>query len=184
MYQSQIQQLIESSKQGDTRAFGLLVTEYQALVFRLAFRLLGDENQAEDLTQDVFVKIWLQIKHYKSQYRFSTWIYKITVNLCYDRLRSMKYDPGMNFRMNINPDTDWVSPENIEASLINKELGELILHFTHTLSPKQKLVFTLSDIEGLETADITAVTGLSAKSIKSNLYLARKSIKEKLNTIK
>jgi RNA polymerase sigma factor (sigma-70 family) len=92
----QIQALIERCKQGDTRAFGILMTEFQPLVFRLAFRLLGNENQAKDMVQEVFIKIWLQINRYKSQYNFSTWIYKITCNLCYDTLRSMKHLPKLS----------------------------------------------------------------------------------------
>ncbi|GHT59205.1 DNA-directed RNA polymerase sigma-70 factor [Bacteroidia bacterium] len=179
MDQSEIQELIDRSKHGDTKAFGLLVIEYQPLVFRLAFRLLGNENKAEDATQDIFIKVWLQINKYKPQYQFSTWIYKVTANLCYDRLRSMEY----TLETDVNSCPTWVSSENIEAEIINKELSELILYFTKALSPKQKLVFTLNDIEGLETAEITAITGLPPEKIKSNLYLARKSIREKLISI-
>jgi RNA polymerase sigma-70 factor (ECF subfamily) len=179
----QIQHLIDRSKNGDMQAFGLLVAEYQSLVFRLAFRLLGDENEAEDLTQEVFIKIWLRIKRYKPEYQFSTWVYKITVNLCYDCLRAAERNRQKKIRLSECPNVDWISSENIEKMLVNKELSELILRYTDSLSPKQKLLFTLCDIEGLENDEIQNITGLSAGKIKSNLYLARKSIKEKLNAI-
>jgi RNA polymerase sigma-70 factor (ECF subfamily) len=71
----------------------------------------------------------------------------------------------------------------MEASVINKELHELIVHFTGELSPKQKLVFTLSDVEEMNVDEIKLITGLSAEKIKSNLYLARKQIKDKINAI-
>jgi RNA polymerase sigma-70 factor (ECF subfamily) len=179
----QTQELIDRSKQGDTKAFGMLMTEYQSLVFRLAFRLLGDDNQAKDMVQDVFIKIWLQINRYKPQYNFSTWIYKITCNLCYDKFRSTKQLPELTQLPDAIMNTNIASSENIEASIINNELKELILYFTGKLSPKQKLIFTLSDIEELDVEEITAITGLSAEKIKSNLYLARKQIKDKINAI-
>jgi RNA polymerase sigma-70 factor (ECF subfamily) len=183
MEQDKIQELIIRSKQGDTRSFGVLVVEFQPLVFRLSFRLLGDDEDAKDMVQDVFVKVWLQLKKYNAQYRFSTWVYKITCNLCYDRLRVMRRHPESIETLPCTVECDVVSSDNPEASVINNELKHLILYFTDGLSPKQKLVFTLSDIEGLETEEIREITGLTAGQIKSNLHLARKHIKNKINSI-
>jgi RNA polymerase sigma-70 factor (ECF subfamily) len=177
MDQHQIQDLIESSKRGDTRAFEKLVVEFQPLLFRLAFRLLCNDDDAKDTVQEVFIKIWLQLGRYQSRYRFSTWIYKIACNACYDRLRSVKHFSS------ITEIPDIASPDNADAPIVNDELRELILYYTGQLSPMQKLVFTLKDIEELEVNEIVAITGLSAGKIKSNLHLARKQIKEKLNTI-
>lgn len=72
---------------------------------------------------------------------------------------------------------------NAETALINRELKDLILYFTGELPPKQKIVFILSDIDELETQEIEKITGLSAGQIKSNLHLARKYIKNKINAI-
>ncbi|MDR2037736.1 MAG: sigma-70 family RNA polymerase sigma factor [Bacteroidales bacterium] len=181
MNQDQIQYLITRCKQGDTKAFETLVIEYQPLVFRLAFRLLCDENEAKDMVQETFIRIWKHLNKYDPAYRFSTWLYKITGNLCYDRLRSIK----RQIRANSLPDlpNDPPSTENIESSLINKELKDWILYFTDELTPKQKLVFTLWDIEGLVPEEIKEITGMSAAKIKSNLYLARKYIKNKIDTL-
>jgi RNA polymerase sigma-70 factor (ECF subfamily) len=183
MTQNRIQELIENSKQGDTGAFEMLVREFQPLVFRLAFRLLCNDDDAKDMVQEVFIRVWTQLHRYKSKYRFSTWIYRITGNLCYDRMRYLKNLPEpVNIPENI---TEWDirSPEDIESEVIRKELKELILFFTENLTRKQKLVFTLRDIEGLETEEIEQITGLSAKKIKSNLYLARKYIRNKIDMI-
>ena len=73
------------------------------------------------------------------------------------------------------------SEENMEQSLINKDLKNLILRFTEELTPKQKLVFTLREVEGLEVSEVEAITGMSAEKIKSNLYQARKQIRMKIN---
>jgi RNA polymerase sigma-70 factor (ECF subfamily) len=183
MEQDKIQELIINSKKGDTKSFGILVGEYQSLVFRLSFRLLCNEEDAKDTVQDVFVKVWLQLKKYDSRYRFSTWIYKITCNMCYDRLRFVQRRPESIEIQTFAAECNAVSSDNPETSVINSELKKFILHFTGDLSPKQKLVFTLSDIEELETEEISVITGLTAGQIKSNLHLARKYIKNKINRI-
>ena len=93
MNQEKIQELVSRSQQDDKRAFALLVSEFQPLVFRLAFRLLCDEEEARDITQETFVKVWLSLKAYNQENRLSTWLYKITCNTCYDRLRSLRHSP-------------------------------------------------------------------------------------------
>ena len=82
MNQEKIQELVSRSQQDDKRAFALLVSEFQPLVFRLAFRLLCDEEEARDITQETFVKVWLSLKTYNQENRLSTCLYKITCNTC------------------------------------------------------------------------------------------------------
>ena len=125
MNQEKIQELVSRSQQDDKRAFALLVSEFQPLVFRLAFRLLCDEEEARDITQETFVKVWLSLKTYNQENRLSTWLYKITCNTCYDRLRSLRHSPLDNesaFSDSVNIPSD----DHIEISLSNKQLKELL----------------------------------------------------------
>ncbi|MDR0205746.1 MAG: RNA polymerase sigma factor [Bacteroidales bacterium] len=170
-----INKYIDLCKHGNTDAFKYVVCEYQQLVYTLAFRILCNETDAEDATQDTFIKIWQNIKKYKQQYKFSTWIYKITTHVCYDKLRSKQHIISEEL-------TDFVSfsEENQEDLLHNKELKKLITKLSSGLSPKQKLLFILSDLEDLKSEEIVVITELSAAKIKSNLYLARKYIKSKI----
>ncbi len=179
--QEEVQILIQRSQCQDTVAFAQLVSSYQMLVYRVAFRMLCDEEEAKDVVQDTFVKVWLSLKSYNPSFRFSTWVYKITCNICYDRLRA-KQKAGFNRELT-DSDLHIASEEDIESEVANKELGELILRFTNELTPKQKLVFVLREIEGREISEIELITGLSPEKIKSNLYLARKHIREKINKI-
>lgn len=176
-----VQELIACSKQGDTGAFGKVVAAFQPLVFRLAFRLLCNGEDAQDMVQEVFVKAWLQLGKYNPRYRFSTWLYKITCNMCYDKLRSTPRSRALTETLLSAAALSIAASEQVEASVVNRELKELTLYLTGHLSPKQKLVFTLSDIEGLEAGEIEKITGLSAGQIKSNLHLARKYIRDKIN---
>ncbi|MDR3367195.1 MAG: sigma-70 family RNA polymerase sigma factor [Prevotellaceae bacterium] len=178
-----VQELVACSKRGDTQAFGKLVAAFQSLAFRLAFRLLCNGEDARDVVQEVFVKAWLQLGRYNPQYRFSTWIYKITCNLCYDKLRAKSRSPEVAGALLSSAPLSVASSEQVEAAIVNRELKELILYLTERLSPKQKLVFTLSDIEGLEAGEVEEITGLSAGQIKSNLHLARKYIRSKINAV-
>jgi len=179
MLQEQLQVLIERSRTGDKKAFEKLVSEFQTAVFRLAFRLLCNEAEAKDIVQETFIRVWLNLDKYRMQYPFTMWIYKIACNLCYDSLRTAKH------RFETMPeDFHLASSEDIEQLVINNDLKSLIILFTGQLTPKQKLVFTLSEIEDLSIEEIEAITRLSPSKIKSNLYLAKKQIKEKMNQIK
>jgi len=172
----QIIKYIDLCKLGKTDAFKYIVSEYQRLVFTLAFKMVCNEADAEDITQETFIKAWQNIARYKRQYKFSTWIYKIAVNACYDKLRSRHNIENVSLS-----GYNAASEINQEESLLNEELKELILKFTSELSPKQKLIFILSEIEELKIEEIIQITGMTSSKIKSNLYLARKYIKSKLS---
>ncbi|MDR1274163.1 MAG: sigma-70 family RNA polymerase sigma factor [Odoribacteraceae bacterium] len=183
MEQDNILELIARGKGGDTRAFGQLVVLYQPLVYRLAFRLLCDDDDAKDVVQEVFIKAWTRLARYDDRYRFSTWVYKITCNECRDRLRSARRRAGRPGVPLALAGALVADPADVEAGIVNRELKELILYFTGKLSPRQKLVFTLVDLEGLDAGEVAAATGLSAGQVKSNLHLARKRIREKINAL-
>ena len=173
MDQKKIQELISRSQQEDAVAFSLLVSTFQPLVFRLAFRLLCDEDEAKDMVQETFVKVWLALGKYNGECRFST---------CYDRLRSLHHSPLDNeadYSVSVNISSD----DNVELAVVNKQLRELILRYTDELSPRQRLIFTLRDIEELDVPEVQIITGLSAGIIKTTLYLARKNIRNKMNQI-
>lgn len=181
MDNNEIQYLITCSRGGDSLAFSSLVLYFQPKIFSLAFRILCEEEEAKDVAQDTFIRAWLHLNTYNSKYHFSTWLYKIASNLCLDRIKSFD-------RTHSQPLTDIrenyiASSQNIENELINKEIARSIRQLTNQLSPKQKLLFTLRYLEELDIPEIVEITGLSAAKIKSNLYLARKTITDKLKSI-
>ena len=136
MNQEKIQELVSRSQQDDKRAFALLVSEFQPLVFRLAFRLLCDEEEARDITQETFVKVWLSLKTYNQKNRLSTWLYKITCNTCYDRLRSLRHSPLDNesaFSDSVNIPSD----DHIEISLSKAVERTDIAIYQRTVSPAE-----------------------------------------------
>ena len=174
----QLSKYVESCKFGNSDAFKYIVSEYQQLVYSLAFKLLCNEQEAEDVTQDTFIKVWQNMSRYKQQYKFSTWIYKITSNVCYDKLRSKNKMNTIDIE-----NYDCFLELNQEELLHNKELKKLIVKLTTGLTPKQKLIFTLSDLEEMKVEEIKIITGMTSAKIKSNLYLARKYMKSKISNV-
>ncbi len=184
MTQREITGLIEDCKKNNHMAFQKIVEMHQGMVFRLAFRLLCNTEDAKDIVQETFIRVWKNLNKFDVKQKFTTWLYKITSNLCYDRLKSIKYKIN-NHAVDLEEGNilQPFSSENVESDYINKELIKRIKILTTELTPKQKIVFTLRDLEGLEIDEIIKITGQTAKKIKSNLYLARKQIREKIENL-
>jgi len=179
MHQSIVKELIILSRQNDDQAFRKLVEAHQSVVYTLAFRLLCSDEDAEDVVQETFIKVWRHLDSFNTELKFSTWLYSVAAHECYDKLRKSKRKSSLRLD---DPDMihEFISNENIVQTVINKDLLELISSLTRDLTPKQKLVFTLCDLEGLEVEEIKSISGLSSGKIKSNLYLARQYIRKKL----
>jgi RNA polymerase sigma-70 factor (ECF subfamily) len=182
MHQSTVIELVILNRQNDARAFRKLVEAHQSMVYTLAFRLLCNEEDAKDVVQETFIRVWKHLDSFNTELKFSTWLYSIAAHRCYDILKKAKH----NFSLRIedqNAISEFISNENIERKVINAELSHIISSLTKELTPKQKLVFTLCDLEGLETDEVKSITGLSAAKIKSNLYLARQFIRIKVQNL-
>lgn len=173
-----LNELITRSKQQDGNAFRQLVEYHQHMVYTLAYRLLCNEEDAKDAVQETFIKVWLNLKGFETGRTFSTWIYAIATNHCYDKLKSGKHFSNCLPAETLN---EALSNEDVEKKLIDAELGALIQTLTGELTPKQRIVFTLSDLEDLPTEEVVQITGMTASQIKSNLFLARQALRKKLN---
>lgn len=179
-----VTRLIQQSVQGDETAFRKLVELHQPFTFSVAFRLICNEYDAEEVVQETFIRVWKHLSDFRNEMRFSTWLYKIVINLCYDRLKAEKsrkkvFDRTVDYEVLYN----LLSENNIEKDYINQEQVNIIRCLTVKLTPKQKVVFVLSELEQLSVQEIISITGLSAGKIKSNLYCARNEIRKRLDEI-
>jgi len=169
---------VEQSLQNDEKAFRKIVESYQSMVYSLVFRLLCNEDEAKDMVQETFIKVWIHLNKYNREMKFSTWIYAVATNLCLDKLKSKNNkNKTQSFS---NTLTELISGDRADEKLLNTELAETIEALTNHLTPKQRIVFTLRYIEELEVEEIVQITGMSSGKIKSNLFLARQNIREKL----
>jgi len=171
-------QIIQSCVAGDREAFRELVNQYADFAFSVTFRILNEEEEAPDLVQESFITVWEKIGKFQVEMNFTNWFYRILVNKCFDvlrkRKRALKILPGDNL-LNLP------EPDDTEQKMDNEELAGIIKQLTNTLSPAQKVVFTLCDLEGLSHDEIAEITGMNKTSVKSNLNHARKKIRVMLN---
>ena len=173
--------IIERCRSGDQAAFRTVVQAYRQMVFTLAFRLLCDEEEAKDRVQETMIRVWVNFASYDSGQNLRNWIYTIAVRLCFDRLK--KKAPIDPLPEDEECFSQYVSDSDTERELENRELLSVIRTLVSRLSPKQRLVFTLVHLENLDTEAVEQMTGLDASKIKSNLYVARKTIREQLKQL-
>lgn len=174
--------MILQAQKGDKKAFRKIVETHQRFAFAVAFKILLCEDDAKDTAQDAFIRLWKHIGDYNFDSKFTTWFYKIIINLSLDKLKSRKRREQIMIPLpEKNELNKLFSKEKDEYS--NKELIELIEILTDKLSPKQKIVFTLRDLNNLDIADISRSLNMSAGNVRVNLIYARKKIKQYLTTI-
>jgi RNA polymerase sigma-70 factor (ECF subfamily) len=174
--------IIKQAMKGSQQAFRQLVEKYQPYAFKLAFRILADDEEARDAVQESFIKIWKNLSNYDPKMKFSTWMYKIVTNSAIDRLRSIKRMNLVNID-DISEKLEKISNPGTEEYLDNKETGQLIRIVCEELPEKQRLIFILRDLHGMESQEVESILDLPDTSVKSNLYLARKAIRERLSRL-
>jgi len=174
-------EIIEECRRGNLNSFGELVVKTSPFAFSVAFRMLGDEDLAEDIVQDTMVTVWQKIRKIKSADGFKMWLYRIVINKCYDELRrkkrSKEYTPDASEWAVISNHLSHDSTEQME----NRETAALINVLTASLSPKQKAVFVLCDLEEMSPDEASAITGIRKANVKANLHYARKRMSEMIN---
>lgn len=182
-------ELIASFKEGDTLAFQDLVLKYEQRVYNHCLRMVNDEVESYDLTQEVFLKVFRKIKNYEHTYSFYTWLYRITVNCCIDFLRRKKrHIQGISLSGNINDDPSEAGKEQDipdhtyipEDALVNQELDEVLKGAISQLSEKLRSIIILKEVEGFSYDEIAEVLGCSRGTVKSRLFRARERLKELL----
>ena len=168
-------------QEGDKNAFRWVVQTYQRMIFSLALKMLADEEDAKDVVQDTFIRVWQHMRDYDLQKPFTTWIYTIASRLCLDRLKSERLlhvasDDEMTLRQ-------FATDIDNQRILENKEWVSIIKTLVEGLSPKQRLVFTLIQLEGLAYTEVEQITGMNDVQVKSNLYVARQAIRKHLQQL-
>lgn len=174
-------QILSKCKEGDKTSFRWVVQAYQRRMFSLALKMLADEEEAKDVVQETFIRVWQRLGDYDTQRSFTTWLYVIASRLCLDALRNMKRTSPLPADEQVL--RHFAADSATQRQLENREWVSIVRTLADGLSPKQRLVFTLSQLEGLPSQEVEQVTGLSASQVKSNLYVARQTIRERLKRL-
>jgi len=179
--------LIERLKQGDQTAFREIVESSQGLVYNTALGIVQNPEDAEDVSQEVFVQLYESIHTFKGESKLTTWLYRITVSKAMDHLRKKKRKKRFAFVQSlfganeelVHDPPDFVHPG---VSLDNKEKAAELFKAIERLPSKQKIAFTLNRIEGLSYQEISGIMDLTVASVESLLHRARKNLRKTLET--
>ncbi|MCT4619873.1 MAG: sigma-70 family RNA polymerase sigma factor [Marinisporobacter sp.] len=179
-----IKELIYKSQQGDIESFETLIKEHEKLAFNIAYRMLGNIEDAKDATQDAFIKAYKALHKFKGESIFSTWLYKIVTNTCLDLLRKRKSQKTCSYDRQIDtedgniirelPDEDNI-PEDIVAK---KERQRNIQKAINSLSENHKIVIVLRDIKGFSYEEMSKILNCSEGTIKSRISRARQALRK------
>lgn len=184
--------LIKAFKGGDKAAFDKLVLKHKNKLFNLCYRFLGDYQEANDSAQETFIKIYESLKKFRFQSTFSTWLYRIAVNTCKNKLKSSAYRQKKRMVSLDNPGSPDKSQPAMEIQdetyspvkeLEKKERIRMVQEAINTLPTEQKEVVTLRDIEGLSYEEIVEITGFNLGTVKSRLARARLDLRKKLRSL-
>lgn len=177
--------LVKRAKRGDDSAFGQLMKRYQSRIYRLARRMTETDEDAEDVVQEAFVKAFRSLRGFKEESRFSTWLYRITVNLALMKLRRHRPElvsldqpistsEGMMQRELEDEGTDPLE------RLLERESAEILDAAVEALPPTYRAVFVLRHVEGLSTEETAKILGISVPAVKSRLHRTRIMLQQKL----
>lgn len=175
-------ELIQEAARGSQQAFRAIVEVNQGFVYAVAFRFVNDSQDAEDITQEVFVRLWKNLHTYKPEVKLTTWLYKIVTNRCLDFLKS-KHGSQRKNAVDVDKQLHLAAHSTPERAYQQQELLKIIHAAADELTPRQKAVFILRDLEGLSSAEVCEALSMSAGNVKSNLFHARQKITGKLKTI-
>jgi len=184
--------LIRAFQEGDKAAFDKLVLNHKDRLFNLCYRLLGDYEEANDSAQETFIKVYRGLKKFRFESGFSTWLYRIAVNTCKNKLKSSAYrqkskmvpldNPVLANRSQPSREIQDESPSPA-MELEKKERMRVIQEAIDALSPEQKQVVTLRDIEGFSYEEVAEITGFNLGTVKSRIARARQDLRKKLRSV-
>lgn len=162
-----ILELIEKVKEGDSKAFEELLILYQKKIFGLAYHILLNKDEADEIVQAVFITLWKSIKKIKDINKFNTWLYRTTLNKSIDLLRKKKREKTKEME-------EYRGADISEKKMVLKyDLYKIYKRIVKRLPIQQKIVFILKDIYGIEMKEISEIMKINESTVRSHLSLAR-----------
>jgi RNA polymerase sigma-70 factor (ECF subfamily) len=173
--------VIRACQEGDREAFRLLFEAYKDRVFSIASYSLGNEAAADDVTQQIFVKLFMRIEQFRGDSEFTTWLYRLVINSCLDERRKQKRFLPI---ADAAPLSKAIQNKRPEARYERRELAGSVREAIRELKPKMRLPILLKYIEGLSYEEIAAVVGCSKGTVASRLNRAHKALARKLSHLR
>lgn len=180
-------ELVRRAKEGDKSAFEALVTMYEKKVYSLAFRYTGNQEDALDISQEVFLRVFRFLSGFNEQSAFSTWLFRITSNVCRDHLKKRR--SLMELPLEVQGDDDQLQVEiadsrsGPEQELERIETREAIGRGLASLSDEHRQILVMREVSGFSYSEISDILGLELGTVKSRIARARDSLRLFLNDL-
>jgi RNA polymerase sigma-70 factor (ECF subfamily) len=181
------EELVRMCKAGNEAAFNELIERYKKMGFSLAYNMTGSAEDAEDIAQDAFVAVYNYIKAFREESSFSTWFYKIVLNLCRRHLRKNRLAALLSLGFFDSGGREIANEPRSESmpdrQLRSKQIGRSIHVLLKTLPVRQREVFIMKHMKGMKISEISEVTGCSEGTVKSHLFRAVKRLQAGLKGV-
>lgn len=177
------QELIVQLQRGDGQAFKKLVDEWQDMVYNTALGIVQNADDADDITQDVFIQVYQSVSSFKGESKFSTWLYRIVITKSLDHLKKKKRKKRFGFMQSLfgNNSDEEIHPEEFNhpgVLMENKERAAELFKALQQLPDKQRIAFTLHRLEAQRHQDIAAVMELSVTAVESLIARAKGNLRQ------
>ncbi len=169
-------ELASQAARGDLDAFDELMIQTERRVLSIAWRMLGNSDDARDAVQEVFLRVYRSLKRYRPEDPFMAWVYRITVNVCRDFNRRRRRDERRYTPLD-EEDREPLGNDDIEERVLLEQRRQLVMSALAALTERERAAFVLRDLEGLTTAEVASVLGTRAATVRSQVSLARGKIR-------
>lgn len=180
--------LIEELKQGEQGAFRTIVETWKDMVYNTSLGILQNPEDAEDITQEVFVQVYESVANFKGESKFSTWLYRITISKSMDHIRKKKRKKRFAFiqsLVGVNNEVIYEPPDFNHPGVVldKKERSATLFKCINNLPENQKIAFILNKMEGLSYQEVSEVMDTTLSSVESLLHRAKSNLRKKLEEI-
>jgi RNA polymerase sigma-70 factor (ECF subfamily) len=176
------EELLERARNGDDKAFSLLIENYEKYVYNVILRIVEEKEEAKDIAQETFIKAYMNIKTFRKDSSFKTWIYRIAVNTAMDYLRRKvrskidlvtTHEDGLEVKNFQTPEE--VIEQKLTIEMVRKEISKLPLDY--------KVALILKDIEGMSYEEISNILKINLGTVKSRIWRARNLLRERMKSL-
>ena len=175
--------LIAKIRQGDLDAFEQLISRYETKIYTIAYRYMGNYNDASDLAQEAFIRVYRSINSFRGESSFSTWLYRVVTNVCKDEMRRRSRQNTVSMDEMIEKGRAPAAENKhkpIEEMILRKELQDEVQAVLNSLSDDYRTIVIMRDIQGYSYEEISHFLKCSLGTVKSRLNRARNALKERL----
>lgn len=178
------EELVASARQGDRRAFEELVERHKRKAYHIAFDFTRDGEDAKDLSQEAFLKAFMNLKHFDGRSSFYTWFYRILVNLCLDHKRRGKRAPTEEFdestALQMDPSHEPAKPRSPDQQVLARQISAKVDAALESLPARQRAAFVLKNHQGLSIKEIAELLDTAEGTVKVHLHRAVRALREQL----